>query len=494
MSLVAVSDPGVVDDQDPAAEDRRLRVLFDSLPALIGYWDRDLRNVIANHAYVEWFGLTPGELKGMHISQVVGETIYALNLPFMEAALAGSEQVFQRTLIDVAGAVRHTQVSYSPDVVDGDVAGLFVMITDVTPRVEAQRQMDEAQRLAELGSWTLIPATGELTWSRHLFELVGQDPDTFTPAVDALVPQLHPEDRERVLATSTQAREVGTGYELRYRLIRTDGEVREMLSRVRGEVDDRGSVTRMSGTIQDVTSQSELSREMARVNEELQQVNQLNADVLGVVGHDVRQPLALVLGQLEILGTFWDDSTETSKLDRVDKALAAAKRLSALVDDILAMANFDTGTIATRPIGVRLEDVVADALAAVHEGAAVEVRVEGDPVAVVDPFHLRQMVANLVSNALRYGALPVVVTVARRDDSVFLEVLDHGAGVPEEFVPHLFERFTRASSPAAGHQAGSGFGLYIVSRLAEANDARLTYSPATPSGSLFRLDLPSAAG
>ena len=108
-----------------------------------------------------------------------------------------------------SGAIRHTQVSYSPDVVDGEVVGLFVMITDVTPRVEAQRQMDEAQRLAELGSWTLIPATGELTWSRQLFELVGQDPDTFTPAVDALVPQLHPEDRERVLATSTQAREVG---------------------------------------------------------------------------------------------------------------------------------------------------------------------------------------------------------------------------------------------------------------------------------------------
>jgi PAS domain S-box-containing protein len=491
---VAAPEPVQVDDQDPVVEDRRLRVMFDSLPAMIGYWDRDLRNVIGNQAYVEWFGLTPAQLKGMHISDVVGETIYAQNLPYMDAALAGAEQQFQRTLVDVSGAIRHTQVSYSPDVVDGEVAGLFVMITDVTPRVEAQRQMDEAQRLAELGSWTLIPSTGELTWSQHLFELVGQDPETFTPGVDALVPQLHPEDRERVLETSTQAREDGTGYELRYRLVRPDGQVREMLSRVRGEVDDHGSVTRMTGTIQDVTSQSELSREMARVNEELQQVNQLNADVLGVVGHDLRQPLALVLGQLEVLGTFWDDSDEVSKLDRVDKALAAAKRLSGLVDDILAMANFDTGSIATRPIGVRLEEVVTEALDGVHEGTVVEVRVEGDPVAVVDPFHLRQMVTNLVSNALRYGALPVVVTVAQRNGSVFLEVLDHGAGVPEDFVPHLFERFTRASGAVSGHPAGSGFGLYIVHRLAEANGARLSYSPGTPVGSLFRLDLPSAAG
>ncbi len=493
MSPVAVSDPGLVGDQDPA-EDRRLRILFDSLPALIGYWDRDLRNVIANHAYVEWFGLTPAQLKGMHISQVVGQTVYEQNVPYMNAALAGEEQLFQRTLVDVSGSIRHSQVSYSPDAVDGVVVGLFVMITDVTQRVETQRQMDEAQGLAELGSWTLIPATGQLTWSRQLFELVGQDPETFTPSIDALVPQLHPEDRERVLATSTRAREVGAGYELRYRLVRTDGQVREMLSRVRGELDDQGSVTRMTGTIQDITSQSELSREMARVNEQLQLVNQLNADVLGVVGHDVRQPLSLVLGQLELLGTCWNDSDEAAKLDRVDKALAAAKRLSALIDDILSMANLDTGSIAARPVGVRLEDVVKDALADVHEGATVEVRVEGDPVALVDPFHLRQMVTNLVSNALRYGALPVVVTVSQRGGSVSLEVLDHGPGVPEDFVPHLFERFTRAPSAAAGHQSGSGFGLYIVDRLAEANDARLTYAPATPSGSRFRLDLPSAAG
>ena len=87
----------------------------------------------------------------MHISQVVGQTVYEQNLPYMEAALAGEEQLFQRTLVDVSGAIWHSQVSYSPDVVDGVVAGLFVMITDVTQRVETQRQMDEAQRLAELG-------------------------------------------------------------------------------------------------------------------------------------------------------------------------------------------------------------------------------------------------------------------------------------------------------------------------------------------------------
>jgi signal transduction histidine kinase len=111
---------------------------------------------------------------------------------------------------------------------------------------------------------------------------------------------------------------------------------------------------------------------------------------------------------------------------------------------------------------------------------------------MVDPFHLRQMVANLVSNALRYGAPPVTASVSDEGGVVALEVTDAGAGVPLDFVPHLFERFTRASTGVAAQQSGSGFGLYIVGRLAEANGCRLTYSPVTPTGSRFRLELPSA--
>jgi signal transduction histidine kinase len=215
--------------------------------------------------------------------------------------------------------------------------------------------------------------------------------------------------------------------------------------------------------------------------------------VLGVVGHDVRTPLSLVLGHLEELSATWGEETEETKQMRVDKAFGAARRLSALIDDILAMANFDSGTIATRPVPADLREVVTDALAGLHGASGVDVRIDGSPVSHIDPFHLRQMVANLVSNALRYGAPPVVVTVFEDADGTSLEVTDAGPGVPEDFVPRLFDRFTRATSGAAAHQSGSGFGLYIVNRLAEANGCRLTYTPAAPTGSRFRLALPSVS-
>ena len=208
------------------------------------------------------------------------------------------------------------------------------------------------------------------------------------------------------------------------------------------------------------------------------------------MGHDVRTPLALVLGHLEELSATWEEETEETKQMRVDKAFGAARRLSALIDDILAMANFDSGTIATRPVRADLREVITEALAGLHGASKVEVHIDGSPVSYIDPFHLRQMVANLVSNALRYGALPVVVTVLEDADGVSLEVTDAGEGVPEDFVPRLFDRFTRATTGTAVQQSGSGFGLYIVNRLAEANGCRLTYSPGVPSGSRFRLELP----
>ena len=135
----------------PAQEEhRRLLALINHLPALIGYWDRELRNVIANDAYVEFFGVTPGEARGRHVREILGEALYELNKPFIEGVLAGKDQLFERTLIDSRGVTRYTQASYVADIVDDEVLGFYVQVTDVTPRVEAEHARDEARRLFEI--------------------------------------------------------------------------------------------------------------------------------------------------------------------------------------------------------------------------------------------------------------------------------------------------------------------------------------------------------
>jgi PAS domain S-box-containing protein len=477
------------DEQGLEAEARLLHTLFDHLPAMVAYWDRDLHNVVANEAYVEWFGFSPEEMRGVHIREVLGERVYAMNLPYMQAALAGEEQLFDRTLVDTSGRTRHTQASYVPDVVDGEVRGFFVLVTDVTPRVEAQRAMDQAQSLAKLGSWTMVVDTGAISWSHELYRIFGVDEAEFEPTLESLMAMVHPDDAARVQAIRDRATVSAEEYESDYRICRPDGSIREVHSRGRPITDPSGRVVRLTGTVQDVTEANQAARELARVNTELIQLNELNSDVLGMLGHDVRGPLTVVLGYLEELDEEWDHSTETVRKGQVATARAAATRLRTLVDDILALASVESGTIRAEASDHGLAVLVSEALSEVpgHVGIAIE----GDRSLRVwcDAFHVRQVVANLAGNALRYGAPPVVIALVAGDDEAQVRVTDHGPGVPADFVANLFDRFSRAPGQHAAR--GSGLGLYIARRLAEANHGTLRYEPGPDGdGAVFTLTLP----
>jgi len=117
-----------------------LRTILNNLPSMIGYWDSNLHNRFANHAYLEWFGQAPRAMRGRHIRELLGEALYEKNRPYLEQALQGHEQLFERTIVDPTGAERYAIASYVPDF-DGDaVRGIFVQVTDITER----KRMEEA--------------------------------------------------------------------------------------------------------------------------------------------------------------------------------------------------------------------------------------------------------------------------------------------------------------------------------------------------------------
>lgn len=135
--------------------DRRLRrrgtsllPILDNLPAMIGYWDINLRNRFANQAYSNWLGITPGQLLGMHIRDVVGEERYRLNLPHIEGVLRGEVQQFERTIPTPDGkGVMYFQAEYIPNIVDSEVQGFFVQVSDITKI----REVEETSALLEFG-------------------------------------------------------------------------------------------------------------------------------------------------------------------------------------------------------------------------------------------------------------------------------------------------------------------------------------------------------
>lgn len=125
-----------------------LRTILNNLPSMIGYWDRQLHNRFANHAYVEWFGQAPGEMRGRHISHLLGPELYEKNRPYLEQALQGHAQLFERTITDPKGVARFAILSYIPDFDGDEVRGIFVQATDITERKRMEDALfDEKERM-----------------------------------------------------------------------------------------------------------------------------------------------------------------------------------------------------------------------------------------------------------------------------------------------------------------------------------------------------------
>lgn len=116
----------------------------EGLPGIVGYWDRELRNRVANDGYVEWFGRTPQQVRGVHLREVLGARNFEASLPSVRRALAGKEQLVDWSLVDGKGRTRFVQASYIRDDRDGEVLGLFSVMADVTVRVVAERGLQES--------------------------------------------------------------------------------------------------------------------------------------------------------------------------------------------------------------------------------------------------------------------------------------------------------------------------------------------------------------
>jgi PAS domain S-box-containing protein len=130
-----------------AEREALLRLVVDHVPAMIGYWDSEERNRLANADYQRWFGKKPAEIEGRSMVDLLGPALYQKNRPFIERALAGQRQDFERSITGPDGIVRHSQASYVPDLRDGRVHGFVALVTDVTRRVQDEQAL--AQALAE---------------------------------------------------------------------------------------------------------------------------------------------------------------------------------------------------------------------------------------------------------------------------------------------------------------------------------------------------------
>lgn len=145
---------------DTEQQERDLARLINKLPALIGYWDKNLINVYCNNAYSEYFGKNPSEIKGIHIKDLLGPELFKKNEHHINAALNGNLQSFEREITTRNGITKTLYASYIPDIIDGKNSGFFIIASDITEFKILEKQQKDLE--AKLATASKMSTLGEI--------------------------------------------------------------------------------------------------------------------------------------------------------------------------------------------------------------------------------------------------------------------------------------------------------------------------------------------
>jgi signal transduction histidine kinase len=223
----------------------------------------------------------------------------------------------------------------------------------------------------------------------------------------------------------------------------------------------------------------------------LERANEVKTNFIALAAHELRTPMTVIHGFVTTLYHLSDRLDDGQRESVREALLQQTHRMANLIEQLLDLSRLDADAIDIAPERLRVLPHVREIVAAAApDPGAVDIRVGDGTVAVIDRNALERVLSNLVANAFRYGRPPVIVHAEQSDRHFRLTVEDRGVGVQPEFVPDLFERFTRSDSSRRS-ATGTGLGLAIARSYARAHGGDLLYEAARPHGARFQLVLPS---
>lgn len=228
-------------------------------------------------------------------------------------------------------------------------------------------------------------------------------------------------------------------------------------------------------------------------------MERLKDELVSTVSHELRTPLTSISGSLGLLVSQWSGGLPECTLRLLEIALKNSQRLVRLIDDILDVEKIESGCVVFSFVRVDLRDVAKQAIddnRGFAEGFGVHVLLDAASVEAevqADPDRLAQVITNLLSNAIKFS-LPgseVLIAVEKNGDVFRISVRDHGSGIPEEFKPHIFEKFAQADETNSRQKGGTGLGLSIVKQIVERLGGKVGFNDAPGGGAMFYVELPA---
>ena len=223
----------------------------------------------------------------------------------------------------------------------------------------------------------------------------------------------------------------------------------------------------------------------------LERADEMKTNFIALAAHELRTPVTSVHGVVQTLDRLGDQLSSSDR-EQLEEALRSqAERMRNLVDQLLDLSRLDAETVPINPVPIPVRAEVEQLVATSAPGRddEIDVRIPETLETVIDRTVFDRVVSNLLTNALRHGSAPVVVSAAQSDNHFRLAVEDCGGGVPTQFVDDLFERFSR-SDEARSRGQGSGLGLSIARSYARAHGGDLVHEAVRPHGARFELVVP----
>jgi PAS domain S-box-containing protein len=366
---------------------------------------------------------------------------------------------------------------------DGAVQGGVVVYRDITGRKRSEARLQESEerfrQLAEcidevfwlhdprLKRMIYVSPTYQNVWGRSAVSLY-EDAGTFLEAI-------HPDDRERIAAAiERQSRGANTSEE--YRVVRPDGTMRWVWDRGFPIKDREKSVYRVAGVAEDITDRKQVAAELQKAKEDAEAANRAKSEFLANMSHEIRTPMTAIIGFADMI--LQPAQNPADRTECVQVIRRNARHLLELINDILDLSKIEAGKMTVERICVDLPQLLSDLLSlmrprAEEKGLELLVGFEGPIPRIIqtDPMRLREIIINLLGNAIKFTAGGHVLMRVRCEgtgasDVLRIDVSDSGIGMTPQQITRLFQPFTQADESTTRRFGGTGLGLTISRRLA----------------------------
>ena len=343
-------------------------------------------------------------------------------------------------------------------------------------------ELEEAQRLAHIGSWTWDFRTRTGWWSPELYRIHHRDPSLPLPGPNELRQFFTPESAAAIRAAVEKMMQDGTPFELELEAVFPDGASCWVATHGEAVRDKSGNLVGLRGTSQDITRLKTLER--------------LKEEWTSVVAHDLRQPIGVITMSAEMLPDPQPGDVAKPESASVHHIRSAARSLNRMVSDLLDMSRLEAHRLSLERgwyDPARLVQETLEHLRHLTPQSDVTMSTEGALMPVyVDRDRFEQILGNIVSNAVKYGDRKsgIHIHLAQTGDAVKFGVANRGKGIPKDELSRIFTRFGRTAGTHAGGVSGLGLGLYIARGLVEAHGGHMWADSVPGDTTTFNFSLP----